>query len=586
MDAKEEIRSRLNIEDVIGEYVELKRAGRSYKGLSPFTGEKTPSFFVSPEKNIWHDFSSNKGGDVFAFVMEAEGMDFRQAMEFLARKAGVDLSEYQSAGAKKRSAYKKRLLAANELAARYFQQSLLHSQQAIEYVFKQRGLSRQTVQDFQIGYAPDSGTALLAALEKRGFTKREINDAGLLNRYGKDLFRGRMMIPLMDQGGQVIGFTGRIIGNVPNAPKYLNTPQTLLYDKGRHIFALSQAKEAIRKSGFVVMVEGNLDVVSSHQAGVAQTVATAGTSMTENHLKVVKRLTGDVRLCYDSDKAGVAATERAIELASHEGVELTIISLPDGAKDPDELIKSSVQAWHEAVTRNEPAVEWVLRQHAERCDLNTAVGRRTFTTAALRIVRGLADPVEREYYIKRIAAISHTSEEAVRQKLAGEPVKKQTFKPVVANTSIIKNEQAVLEDNILALALYDARCLEELRRAGRQQWSSAERELLATVLLEEDDPQNRPKKLQKADIYVKMVSLRAEERYVAWNSGDRYVAMCQLLRDKEDKHNKQTQQELLAKLRNAEAAGDEAAARELRAALNNIIKEKARDKRRPSAEAI
>ncbi len=586
MDAKEEIRSRLNIEDVIGEYVELKRAGRSYKGLSPFTGEKTPSFFVSPEKNIWHDFSSNKGGDVFAFVMEAEGMDFRQAMEFLARKAGVDLSEYQSAGAKKRSAYKKRLLAANELAARYFQQSLLHSQQAIEYVFKQRGLSRQTVQNFQIGYAPDSGTALLAALEKRGFTKREINDAGLLNRYGKDLFRGRMMIPLMDQGGQVIGFTGRIIGNVPNAPKYLNTPQTLLYDKGRHIFALSQAKEAIRKSGFVVMVEGNLDVVSSHQAGVAQTVATAGTSMTENHLKAVKRLTGDVRLCYDGDKAGVAATERAIELASHEGVELTIISLPDGAKDPDELIKSSAQVWREAVTRNEPAVEWVLRQHAGRCDLDTAVGRRTFTTAALRVVRGLADPVEREYYIKRIAAMSYTSEEAVRQKLAGEPVKKRTFKPVVANTSIIKNEQAVLEDNILALALYDARCLEELRRAGRQQWSSAERELLATVLLEEDDPQNRPKKLQKADIYVKMVSLRAEERYAAWDSGDRYVAMCQLLRDKEDKHNKQTQQELLAKLRDAEAAGDEAAARELRAALNNIIKEKARDKRRPSAEAI
>ena len=586
MDAKEEIRSRLNIEDVIGEYVELKRAGRSYKGLSPFTGEKTPSFFVSPEKNIWHDFSSNKGGDVFAFVMEAEGMDFRQAMEFLARKAGVDLSEYQSAGARKRSAYKKRLLAANELAARYFQQSLLRSQQAIEYVFKQRGLSRQTVQDFQIGYAPDSGTALLAALEKRGFTKREINDAGLLNRYGKDLFRGRMMIPLMDQGGQVIGFTGRIIGNVPNAPKYLNTPQTLLYDKGRHIFALSQAKEAIRKSGFVVMVEGNLDVVSSHQAGVAQTVATAGTSMTENHLKAVKRLTSDVRLCYDSDKAGVAATERAIELASHEGVELTIISLPDGAKDPDELIKSSVQAWREAVTRNEPAVEWVLRQHAGRCDLDTAVGRRTFTTAALRIVRGLADPVEREYYIKRVATMSHTSEEAIRQKLAGEPVKKQAFKPVVANTSILKNDQAVLEDNILALALYDSRCLEELRRAGRQQWISAERELLATVLLEEDHPQNRPKKLQKADIYVKMVSLRAEERYAAWDSGDRYIEMCQLLRDKEDKHNKQTQQELLAKLRDAEAAGDEAAARELRAALNNIIKEKARDKRRPSAEAI
>ena len=584
MDAKEEIRARLNIEDVIGEYVELKRAGRSYKGLSPFTGEKTPSFFVSPEKNIWHDFSSNKGGDVFAFVMEAEGMDFRQALEFLARKAGVDLSDYQSANAKKRSAYKKRLLEANALAARYFQQSLLRNQQAVDYVFKRRKLSRQVVQDFQIGYAPDSGTALVSALEKKGFTRQEINDAGLLNRYGKDLFRGRMTIPLMDASGQVIGFTGRIIGDVPNAPKYLNTPQTLLYDKGRHIFALSQAKEAIRKSGFVVMVEGNLDVVSSHQAGVVQVVATAGTSMTENHIKAVKRLTGDVRLCYDGDQAGVAATERAIELASREDVELTIISLPDGIKDPDELIKSSVQAWRDAVNRNEPAVEWVLRQHAQRCNLDTAAGQRAFTTVALRIVRGLADPVEREYYIKRIANMSHTSEAAVRQKLAGNSAKKRTFKPVVINTSIVKDEQAVLEDNILALAMTDARCREELRRAGAQQWNSTERELLATVLLEENDAQKQAEKLQKADIYVKMVSLRAEERYAAWDSGDRYIEMCHLLQDKENIHNKQTQQELLIKLRDAEATGDETTAKDLRVMLNNIIKEKARGKRRPNAK--
>ena len=260
MDAKEEVRARLNIEDVIGEYVQLKRAGRSFKGLSPFTSERTPSFFVSPDKNIWHDFSSNKGGDVFAFVMEAEGMDFRQALEFLAKKAGVELSDYESPDAKRRAARKKRLLEASQLAARYYQQCLLRNRHAMEYVFQTRKLSKQVVADFQIGYAPDSGAALTQALARKGFSRAELNDAGLLNRFGKDLFRGRMMVPLMDSSGQVIGFTGRIIGDAPNAPKYLNTPQTLLYDKGRHIFALSQAKEAIRRTGYAVMVEGSTKI--------------------------------------------------------------------------------------------------------------------------------------------------------------------------------------------------------------------------------------------------------------------------------------------------------------------------------------
>ncbi|HEX6416173.1 MAG TPA: CHC2 zinc finger domain-containing protein, partial [Candidatus Saccharimonadales bacterium] len=235
-DAKEEVRARLNIEDVVGEYVQLKRAGRNFKGLSPFSGEKTPSFFVSPDKHIWHDFSSNKGGDVFSFVMEVEGMDFRQALEHLARKAGVDLSLYQSQGSADLARRKKRLLEAHDLAANYYQHSLLKNQHALEYVFKKRGLSKQIVQDFRIGYAPTKGDALVQFLVKKGFSKKELADAGLTNRFGGDMFRGRMTVPLMDGSGQVIGFTARIIGDDPNAPKYLNTPQTLLYDKGRHVF--------------------------------------------------------------------------------------------------------------------------------------------------------------------------------------------------------------------------------------------------------------------------------------------------------------------------------------------------------------
>jgi DNA primase len=247
-DAKEEVRARLNIEDVIGEYVQLKRAGRNFKGLSPFSGEKTPSFVVSPEKHIWHDFSSGKGGDIFGFVMEVEGMDFRQALEHLARRAGVDLGIYQSARGGEIASKKKRLVEAHRLAAQYYQQSLLRNQHALEYVFKKRRLSKEIVRDFQIGYAPSTGMALVHFLTKKGFSKQELAEAGLTNRFGGDLFRGRMTVPLMDGSGQVIGFTARIIDDEPNAPKYLNTPQTLLYDKSRHVFGLSQAKEAIRTS--------------------------------------------------------------------------------------------------------------------------------------------------------------------------------------------------------------------------------------------------------------------------------------------------------------------------------------------------
>ena len=277
-DAKEEVRERLAIEDVIGEYVQLKRAGRNLKGLSPFTDERTPSFMVSPEKGIWHDFSSGRGGDIYSFIMLMEGMDFPQALEHLARKAGVDLGMF-SKGDGRTAKRRARAREALRLAAKFFQQTLLRTPEALEYVVKKRGLNRQTIADFSVGYAPDEGRALVAALEKRGFSRGELADAGLVNRFGGDLYRGRMTVALMDGSGEVVGFTGRIIRDEPNAPKYLNTPQTLLFDKSRHIFGLSQAKEAIRKSDVAVIVEGNLDVVSSHQAGVKNVVATAGTAM-------------------------------------------------------------------------------------------------------------------------------------------------------------------------------------------------------------------------------------------------------------------------------------------------------------------
>ena len=236
-DAKEEIKSRLAVEDVVGQYIELKRAGRNLKGRSPWGVDKTPSFMVSPEKGIWHDFSANKGGDIFTFVMEVEGISFKEALEKLAAQAGVELTRYQG-GDQQVARRKARSREALALATRYYQACLARSKQVCQYVFYQRNLNRKTVEEFKIGYAPSTGKAMVTALKKRGFTEQELDTAGLLNRFHTDLFRGRMTVPFIDTTGNVIGFTARIIGD--GEPKYLNTPETLLYNKSKFIFDVTE----------------------------------------------------------------------------------------------------------------------------------------------------------------------------------------------------------------------------------------------------------------------------------------------------------------------------------------------------------
>ncbi len=574
-DAKEEVRARLNIEDVIGEYVQLKRAGRNFKGNSPFTSEKTPSFYVSPDKHIWHDFSSNKGGDVFSFVMEVEGMDFRASLEHLARKAGVDLSMYDTKGSQEIARRKKRLLLANELTANYYQQSLIKNQHAVQYVFGKRGLSKQIVRDFKIGYAPTSGDALTQFLIKKGFTDTELSQAGLVNRYNTDLFRGRMMIPLMDGTGQVIGFTGRIIIDDSKAPKYLNTPQTLIYDKGRHVFGLSQAKESIRSNDYAVIVEGNLDVISSHQVDISQVVATAGTAMTENHLRALIRLTSHVRLAFDGDKAGLAATERAIPITQSVGIDLSIISMPDTAKDPDELIKQDPKLWLQAIDKAEPAVEWVLKQYSVRDDLKTAAGKRRFTTAALDVVRILQDSVEREHYISKIAGLSGSSIDALKEKLASggeKPVK--SYKGSSTQLEIIQ-DPAYFQDNLLAVALIDGATHDLFRSVDIETFNGEERRAVVKYIQENSEKtiKDTPEQLQKYDIYVKILLLKADARYADWNDQDRYFESARLLRQVANEHKKKQKDILTDKLRDAETLGDEDKANDIRGQVNKLIKE-------------
>ena len=454
-EAKEEIKSRLAVEDVIGQYIELKRAGRNLKGRSPWGVDKTPSFMVSPEKGIWHDFSANKGGDIFTFVMEVEGISFKEALEKLAAQAGIDITKYRGgdpAVAKKKTRAREALA----LATKYYQACLVRSKTVCEYVFYKRNLNRKTVEEFKIGYAPAGGKVLVEVLKKRGFTLAELDAAGLLNQYKGDMFRDRMTVPFIDTSGNVIGFTARILG--AGEPKYLNTPETLLFNKSRYIFGLYQAKESIRRSGFVVIVEGNMDVISSHQAGVKEAVATSGTAMTEQHLKQLSNLTSDIRLAYDGDAAGIKATERAIMMAGDLGIDLTVISDYHGAKDPDELIQKDPRLWQDAVKNRVPAVDWLLKKYEENLDLDSAPGKRKYSDVALKLLSYVHDEVERASYEEKVAKkldveveILRDKGERLNKKLEQSSHKKYYKKP---KTAFKSDKLKKLETSLLAIKLF------------------------------------------------------------------------------------------------------------------------------------
>lgn len=571
-DAKEEIRERLAIEDVVGEYLELKRAGRNFKALSPFTNEKTPSFMVSPDKKIWHDFSSGKGGDIFSFVMEMEGYDFKEALRHLARKAGVELKHFSTASSQKIAKRKKRELEMYRLATTFYQLALTHNRHALDYV-KSRNLNRTTLKEFKIGYSPNTKDALVQALEKKGFSKQEIAQAGLTNRFGGDLFRGRLMIPLSDQIGQTIGFTGR--GLEPESiPKYLNTPSTLLYDKSRHVFALSQAKEAIRKANQAVIVEGNMDAISSHQAGIKQVVAAAGTALTADHLKTIGRFTSDVRLAFDGDKAGISAAERVIEISQTVGVDIKIISMPDSAKDPDELIQQGVKKWQQAIDEAIPAMDWLIEVYQEKLNIKTVQGRRDFSRKLVQIAQKLADPVEREAYLQKIAKIIDISVEALLKQVAEAKTPKKRLKST-EKASAAEVDEFLYQDNLLATGLLSEKVRTMLAEFDTKMLQNSKRQLVAKFLIDHqtETTQIDLTALQSEAVYAKILTLRAEERYSSWGEEDLVKEASRLLEQVKNDYQKHQIKQLTDQLRQAELDGDDALANRLREQINQLIKQ-------------
>lgn len=562
MDAVDEVKSRLSIEDVVSEYVQLKRSGRNWKGLSPFGNEKTPSFMVSPEKQIWHDFSSGKGGNMFSFVMEMEGVDFKGALEILARKAGVDLEQFRTKG-RGGGPNKERLYQLLDAATHFYQVQFSKNQVALEYVLKKRQFTKETALEWRLGYSPNTGDALIKFLTGKGFTLDEMKSAGVIaQRYkgAADMFRGRLMIPLQDAQGQVIGFTARLLEDNPDAPKYINTPQTVLYDKSRHIYGLHLAKESIRKQAYVVIAEGNLDVISSHQAGVRQVVATAGTALTEPHLKALSRFTGDIRLSFDADKAGVNATERAIPIASRVKVSLSIIEIPSG-KDPDELIKQNPDEWRRVIESPQYALDWLMVRYQGLLDVTTAEGKRKFSDVLLPVVRSLSDPVEQDHYLLAIADIIGVSKEALTTKLDKEPaadakpLKRQKTAPPKLDKKLIENVKA--QDHLLSLMLLQPRVRDGLQLMEAEMFLRGEARQLYEFLVARPDFTGKPAEiagLKPIADYGKILVLQFEELYQGLELTELQYEAARLQARVVEQYVKNQKQTIAAQLQDADEA--------------------------------
>jgi DNA primase len=427
-----DIKSRLPVVELVGETVALKRAGSAYKGLCPFHAEKTPSFIVTPDRESWHCFGCGKGGDIFTFLMERDGVDFREALTRLAERAGVELSG-QSAREDRR---RRRLREALEAAITWYREVLLRTPQgerAREYL-RERDFSEETLDRFSIGYAPNVWDALSKRLGARGFSDEELVTAGLAgpsNRGGViDKFRGRIIIPIRDQSGKAVGLGGRILPGL-DGPKYLNSPTTPLFDKSRTLFAIDLAKGSIRKEKLSVIVEGYTDVMAAHQAGFTNVVASLGTALTRGQVELATRYADAVALAYDVDLAGEAATQRGLleELGPDAAVsKVRVIRIPAG-KDPDELIRTDPDAWRRAIADAKPVIEYFIDRAAAEADLSAIAGRREVTGRALAILKRVGDRVERALYLQHLARLVNVDERTLAEALERAPLVRRPLRP-------------------------------------------------------------------------------------------------------------------------------------------------------------
>lgn len=410
----DELNQRNPIDDVVGQYVALTRKGGNLFGLCPFHGEKTASFSVAPEKGLYYCFGCHKGGGVVNFIMEIENLDYADAVRFLAKRAGLEIPEDD----RQNSQYKKkeRLLALCKSAARFFNDQLKmpEAEQARQYV-KRRGLSNATVTRFGLGFAPNSWTRLMDAMLAEGYTKQELSEAGLvLQNKDKgtfyDRFRNRLMFPIIDVRGNVIGFGGRVMDD--STPKYLNSPETIIFNKRRNLFGMNIVKKS--KQGFIILTEGYMDAIALHQYGFDCAVASLGTSLTQEHADLLSKYTNEVVLTYDGDEAGQNATRRAIPMLEKTGLRVKILRM-QGAKDPDEFLhKFGADRFKILLEGSENQAEYRLRSLQMRYDLTNDEQKVEFAKQAAELIASFGTMVEREIYAVRAAQMAGLTPEVMK----------------------------------------------------------------------------------------------------------------------------------------------------------------------------
>ena len=412
----QELVEKNDIVDVVSGYVRLtKRSGANQFGLCPFHSEKTPSFSVSPDRQIYHCFGCGKGGGVINFIMEIENLSFPEAVEFLAKRVGMPIPEEENSAESKR---RRRMLDLNRDAARFFHTCLKAPEgRAAQAYMNARQITPQTATRFGLGAAPDTWDSLRNAMHELGYRDQELFEAGLV-RKGKsggfyDTFRGRLMFPVIDVRGDVIGFSGRILGD--GEPKYMNSPETLVFNKSRNLFAMNLAKKS--KSGYIILAEGNIDVVMMHQAGFDSAVASLGTSLTAEQARLISRFTNEVVIAYDSDGAGKKASQRAIGLLEKLDVKVKVLSMT-GAKDPDEFIKlKGADAFRNLLEKSENHIDYRLQTVTNKYDLTVDEQKVEFLKEASELVARLPGSVERQVYAMRVASLAGVPNDVVTQEV-------------------------------------------------------------------------------------------------------------------------------------------------------------------------
>ena len=466
MNAAEDVKNRINVVDLIGEYIKLQKAGVNWKGLCPFHREKTPSFMVQEEKQIWHCFGCNKGGDVFSFLEEIESIDFKEALKILAEKTGVDLSKYNFS----QNSGKTKSLEILELASKFFEKQLWEGtgREKILSYLRKRGLTYETIKYFRLGYAPAGWDNLLKFLTERGYAVADINKSGLLVEKDRgssfyDRFRDRITFPICDTMGKVVGFSARVApGQDETQAKYVNTPETDVYSKSKVLYGIDKAKAEIKNKNFILIVEGNMDMIAAYQAGIKNTIAVSGTALTNEQIDILKRYTENVKLLFDMDQAGETATRRSAELCFQKDLNVSIVLLKEG-KDAAEIVEKNPKEFLESVKNSAPAMEYFIRKIGNELDKTQVENKKKIAKLILELIGNFSSEIEKTFWIKKLSAEIKVDEKILLDIFRKERESGKSFpdRKEEKNEMALRKRSNIIQEKILGLIISDNECWEK-----------------------------------------------------------------------------------------------------------------------------